>query len=337
MSLKYNFLKELLAIDSPSGFTKNAAAYIHKAIAETGYKPTYTNKGAVKVALGKKPTLALAAHLDTLGAVVSQVKADGTLRFSKIGGLQLNSAEGSYVRIYTADKKIYSGTILMDNPAAHVNKDLDHNNRSIENLHIKIDEEVFEQEDVADLGIAVGDFVCLYTHFEETESGFFKSRFLDNKAGCFILYEVAKHFAKSSKDLPVELFFSNYEEVGHGATSGFDPNIKELLVIDMGVVGDGCQGSEFTCSICAKDSTGPYDYEMKTKLVRLAQEKEIPAVTDVFPFYGSDGSAALRAGNNFRVALIGPGVAASHGNERTHKKAIEATIDLCIAYIEEYL
>lgn len=295
----------------------------------------YTNKGAVKVALDENPTLALAAHVDTLGAIVSNIKSDGLLRFSTIGGLQLNSAEGEYVHIYTLNNKVYKGTILIDNPAAHVNKSVGTTVRTIENLHIKLDEEVFTAKDVNDLGIMPGNFVCLYPNYEEIDSGFIKSRFLDNKAGCFVLLEIAKFYAEKGISLPVELFFSNYEEVGHGAATGFSKSIKELLVIDMGVVGENCNGTEYACSICAKDSSGPYDYEMRKKLTELAELKHIDHKTDIYPFYGSDGSAALRAGNNFRVALIGPGVAASHGNERTHKRAISATIELCKAYIDQ--
>jgi len=329
-------LQELIAIDSPSGFTQKACSYIFNKLKSYGLSPIYTNKGAVKVALGENPTLALAAHVDTLGAIVSNIKSDGLLRFSTIGGLLLNSAEGEYVRIYTLNDKIYKGTILIDNPAAHVNKSVSSVARTIDNLHIKLDEEVSIANDVTKLGILPGNFVCLYPNYEETESGFIKSRFLDNKAGCYVLLEIAKSYAEKGISLPVELFFSNYEEVGHGAATGFDANIKELLVIDMGVVGDNCNGTEFTCSICAKDSSGPYDFEMRKKLTNLAESNNLDCVTDIYPFYGSDGSAALRAGNNFRVALIGPGVAASHGNERTHKRSITSTIELCKAYIDQY-
>ena len=335
--MDYTILNELINIDSPSGFTKQASAYIFDLLKSYGFNPFYTNKGAVKVHLGADPTIAIAAHVDTLGAIVSEIKNDGTLRFSTIGGLQLNSAEGEYVRVYTLDDKVVNGTILIDNPAAHVNKTIAETKRNLDNLHIRLDEVVKSKEDVLDLGIDIGDIVCLYPNYEELESGYIKSRFLDNKAGCFVLLELSRQISESNKNLPVELYFSNYEEVGHGAATGFAPNIKELLVIDMGVVGDGCTGDETLCSICAKDSSGPYDFEMRKKLTELAKKDKLQFTTDIFPFYGSDGSAALRAGNNFRVALIGPGVAASHGNERTHKQGIEATISLTKAYINTFV
>ena len=332
----YSTLKELIAIDSPSGYTENACQYIFNLLKSYGYQPEYTNKGAVKCALGKNPTLALAAHVDTLGAIVSGIKSNGTLSFSLLGGLSLTGAEGEYVKIITHEGKTYTGTILLNNPSVHANNEKEKTERSIKSMHIRIDEEVYDKEDVEKLGIEVGDIICLDVKYQELENGFIKSRFLDNKAGCFVLFEIARKLKAQGKEVPVELFFSNYEEVGHGGTVGYSENIKELLVLDMGVLGDDCQGNEVSCSICAKDSSGPYDYTFRKKLVDIAKKNNIPYKIDVYPHYGSDGSAALRAGNDFRVALIGMGVAASHGTERTHKKGIEATIDLCLAYINQY-
>ncbi|MDF1674110.1 MAG: M42 family metallopeptidase [Vicingaceae bacterium] len=332
----YKTLQELIAIDSPSGYTDNASKYIFNLLKSYGYQPEYTNKGAVKCALGNNPTLALAAHVDTLGAIVSGIKSNGTLSFSLLGGLSLTGAEGEYLKIITHDGKIYTGTILLNNPSVHANKEKEKTERSIKSMHIRVDEEVYTKEDVEKLGIEVGDIICVDVKYQELDNGFIKSRFLDNKAGCFVLFELARRLKEQGKEVPVELFFSNYEEVGHGGTVGYSQNIKELLVLDMGVLGDDCQGNEVSCSICAKDSSGPYDYSFRKKLVDLAKENNIPYKVDVYPHYGSDGSAALRAGNDFRVALVGMGVAASHGTERTHKKGIEATIDLCLAYINQY-
>ena len=202
-------------------------------------------------------------------------------------------------------------------------------------MHVRLDEVVASKQDVLSLGINVGDFICFEPHYQELSSGYIKSRFMDNKAGCFVLFELARRIKEKGWNVPVQLFFSNYEEVGHGGTCGFAHSVKELLVVDMGVVGKGTAGKETACSVCAKDSSGPYDYLMRKKLVTVAKESDIDYCLDVYPFYGSDGSAALRAGNDFRVALIGPGVSASHGVERTHKKGIEATVDLCMAYIKE--
>ena len=330
---KYNTLKELIAIDSPTGYTSDASKFIFNLLTSYGYAPEYTNKGAVRCALGANPTLAIAAHVDTLGAIVSGIKSNGTLAFSLLGSLSLTGAEGEYVKIITHSGKIITGTILLDNPSKHANSEKEKTLRTLDSMHIRIDEEVYNKEDVEKIGIEVGDIICVDVKYEELESGFIKSRFLDNKAGCYVLFELAKRLKEQGKEVPVEIFFSNYEEVGHGGTVGYSDSIEELLVIDMGVLGDACQGNEVSCSICAKDSSGPYDYDFRKKLIDLAQANNIPYKVDVYPHYGSDGSAALRAGNDFRVGLIGMGVAASHGTERTHVKGIEATIDLCLAYI----
>ncbi len=332
---KYKTLQELIAIDSPSGYTDNASKYIFDLLTSYGYSPEYTNKGAVKCALGANPKVAIAGHVDTLGAIVSGIKADGTLSFSLLGGLSLTGAEGEYVKIITHEGKTYTGTILINNPSVHANNEKEKTQRSIKSMHIRVDEEVYTKEDVEKLGIGVGDIICVDVKYQELASGFIKSRFLDNKAGCYVLFELARRLKEQGKSVPVEIFFSNYEEVGHGGTVGYSDSIEELLVIDMGVLGDDCEGNEVSCSICAKDSSGPYDYNFRKRLVDLAQKNNIPYKVDVYPHYGSDGSAALRAGNDFRVGLIGMGVAASHGTERTHIKGIEATIDLCLAYIND--
>lgn len=327
----YSSLEQLIAIDSPSGFTDWACDFIVDHLKQYDLSPERTHKGAVRCALGDAPKLSIAAHVDTLGAIISGVKGDGTLKFSTIGGLSLTGAEGEYVRIHTLEGKVFTGTILLNDPSSHTNKSRESSARSLDTMHIRVDEEVHSQNDVKKRGIEIGDMVCLYPNYEELDNGYIKSRFLDNKAGCYVLFELARRF--QGKNVPVEIFFSNYEEVGHGGTCGYSDDIEELLVIDMGVLGDACEGLETSCSICVKDSTGPYDYNMRKKLVELARAGEIPHKQDVYPYYGSDGSAARSAGHDFRVGLIGPGVASSHSTERTHKKGIEATIDLCEAYI----
>ncbi len=327
-------LKNLVEIDSPTGFTEQACEYSAEVLRGYGYEPELSNKGAVRCSMGPAPRLAIAAHTDTLGAMVSGLNSDGTLAVSTIGGLSLNMAEGEYVKVYTMAGKVLTGTFLLDNPSSHANKDLNKTRRDTSNMHIRLDEEVYKEADTRELGVRPGDIVSFDPRYQELPSGYVKGRFMDNKAGCFVLFEIARRLPPSNAGIPVELFFSNYEEVGHGGTCGYSDTIEELLVIDMGVLGDPCEGSEVRCSICAKDTSGPYDYAMRKKLVGLAEEKSIPHSVDVYPYYGSDGSAALRAGNDFRVGLVGPGVAASHGVERTHVKGIEATIELCLAYIE---
>jgi putative aminopeptidase FrvX len=328
-------LRELIAIDSPSGFTDAAVRYIISEAEKLGLQAHKTRKGAVKINLSENPRLVLAAHLDTLGLIVSGINANGTLSFSPIGSPSLNDIEGEHVRVYTLGGKVFTGTVYLDNPAKHANANLSTTVRTPENMHVLLDEEVFSKNAVKALGISVGDFIALETNYREMPSGYIKSRFLDNKIACLVLLEVARYFVERRQKPPISLFFSNYEEVGHGAAGGYEESIEEMLVLDMGVVGNACEGNELFCSICAKDSSGPYDYAMRTKLTQLAEKNNIAYRTDVYPYYSSDGSAAWRAGGQFRVALIGAGVAASHGSERAHVKGIEASIQLCIAYAEE--
>lgn len=328
------FLRDLIAIDSPSGYTHHAADHIVAAFSALGYAPRRTAKGAVVVPLGDAPRVALAAHTDTLGAIVAGINANGTLRFSLLGGPLLPSFESAYVRVHTLDGRTCTGTLLLNNPSTHANNKAATAERTTESMHVRLDERVSTAKDVADLGIRVGDIIAVDPRYVELPSGYIKSHFLDNKAGCFVLYEVARRCAELGLRPPVELFFSTYEEVGHGGAAGWSPTIEEMLVIDMGVVGDPCQGTETSCSICAKDSGGPYDYGFRKRLVDLAEQHGIAHALDVYPFYSSDGTAAWRAGVDVRVALIGPGVHASHGMERTHVDGINATVELCMRYVE---
>ena len=326
-------LRELIAIDSPTGYTDHAAAYIVGVLESMGYSPIRTRKGAVKVALGETPRIAVAAHTDTLGAIVSGIHPNGTLRFSVLGGPLLPSFESAYVRIHTLEGKVYTGTLLLNNPSTHANNKAGTAERTTDSMHVRIDECVNNAEGVKELGIRVGDIIAVDPRYQELPSGYIKSHFLDNKAGCFVLFEIARRCKDLGLTPPVELFFSTYEEVGHGGAAGWSPTVEDLLVIDMGVVGDPCTGNERSCSICAKDSGGPYDYAFRQELVGVAESNSIPHAIDVYPFYSSDGTAAWRAGIDVRVGLIGPGVHASHGMERTHVEGINATVDLAMAWI----
>ncbi len=331
-----HLLEKLLAIDSPSGFTGNAEEFIVSTLSSMGYTPRKTNKGAVVCPLGSTPTLGIAAHTDTLGAIVSKVNVNGTLGFSLLGGPLLPSFECAYVRIHTLGGKVYTGTVLFNNPSVHANKQAAKTERTTDVMHIRVDELVENADDVKGLGIGVGDIVAFDTKYQAMENGFIKSHFLDNKAGCFVLFLIAIQAKELGISPPVELFFSNYEEVGHGGAAGHSSSVKDLLVIDMGVIGDQLDGRETMCSICAKDSGGPYDYEFRKTLVELARRDSIPHAVDVYPFYSSDGTAAWRAGLDARVALIGPGVAASHGMERSHVAGIQATVDLSMSFIKHH-
>lgn len=330
-------LESLLKIHSPTGFTNDVIKYISSLFADNkDIKKTLTNKGSLLISFDDDPELLLTAHIDTLGAMVKEVKNNGTLELTQLGSYPWNSFEGEYVTIRNSKGKLFRGTFLLNNPADHVNKNLRTEKRDNNNMSVRIDEPVQNEDDVKKLGISIGDFVFYDNRFEYTKSGFIKSRFLDDKACAAILIELIKDLSKIKNKKKVGFYFSNYEEVGHGSAIGIPASVKELLVLDMAVVGDGCSGSEDSVSICVKDSSGPYDFDVSQKLKDLSVKNKINFNIDIYPYYGSDGSAALRAGYDVRVGLIGPGVSASHGVERTHRKGIAETYKLAKAYINNF-
>lgn len=331
------FAKKLLSIDSPSGYTKKAIHFLETEAAQLGYRCEKTVKGNLLIYVdgqNKDKTVGLCAHCDTLGLMVRSIKSNGTLALTKIGGPITPTLDSEYCRIYTRDGRVYTGTILSTSPAAHVFKDSETKDRSIDEIEVRIDEVVKTKEDVKALGIENGDIVAIDPKVEITESGFIKSRFLDDKISASALFGVLK-FMKDYNVVPLHnliFIMSTYEEVGHGC-SYIPEEIEELLAVDMGCIGLDLSCTEYDVSICAKDSSGPYDYDMTSKLINLAKEEELSYAVDIYPFYGSDVSASLRGGNNIKGALIGPGVHASHGMERTHYQAVEHTMKLILAYL----
>ncbi|MEA4820808.1 MAG: M42 family metallopeptidase [Erysipelotrichales bacterium] len=323
--------------DSPSGFTKNAIVVIDELLKEIGYQGKRTQKGNLVVDLegiDNDYVVATSAHVDTLGLMVRSIKSNGYLAVTNIGGPIIPTLDGEYCKIVTRDNKKYSGTILSTSAAIHVYKDASSKTRDIDNIEVRIDEVVKNAKDVEGLGISNGDYVLIDPKFTLTKSGFIKSRFIDDKGSACCLLSILKYF-KDNKIKPknkTKFIFVVHEEVGHGA-SAISDDIKEFVTIDMGCVGLDLAGNEYAVSIAAKDSGGPYDYELTTRLINLAKDNKLSYVVDIFPYYGSDIGAAYRAGHDFKGALIGPGVHASHGMERTHLDAIRNTIELMILYL----
>lgn len=332
-----SFLVELLSVNSPTGYTKQATEFLKETIESFGYGTNTTPKGNLLVEVEGEDTTqtrALSAHVDTLGLMVRSINSDGTLALTTLGGPQTATLDSEYCKIITREGKTYTGTILSKSPSSHVYKDAASRKRDIDNLMVKIDERVENKEEVKNLGIQNGDIIAYDPKVEVTDSGFIKSRFLDDKASVAILVGILQQLKNENITPATNLtfIFSTYEEVGHG-TAWIPENITELLAIDMGCIGDDLDCTEFDVSICAKDSSGPYDYELTSKLTTYAKEKNLNYAVDIYPMYGSDASAALRGGANIRAALIGPGVASSHGMERTHVEAIENTFQLISEYI----
>lgn len=327
----------LCHIPSPTGFTARAEQFIKDKIGELGYSPLSTNKNAIIVELGGEgEPLLLSAHLDTLGAMVRAVKSNGRLRITKIGGYPERNLEGVNCTIHTYSGKEYSGTFQPVSPATHVNLELAKEVRDDSNIEVVIDEKISCKDDVGALGIMSGNFISIDPGTVKTSTGFIKSRHLDDKASCALLIGLAKYLKENGTALKrkVYLMFSNHEEVGHGASASIPEDVVEMIAVDMGAIGDDLETDEHKVSICAKDSSGPYNYEITKKLVELAEKEGLNYAVDIYPYYGSDAGAALRAGHDIRTALIGPGVSASHGYERAHREGLENSFKLLLAYLE---
>ena len=328
----------LLSIDSPTGYTLNVTDELLRMLREMGFEPCRTRKGAVACCLGGEGRpLALAAHVDTLGLMVRTIKGNGRLAFTRLGGPAFNAVETENVTVVTREGQRYTGVVQLCNASTHVNREMDSEKRDENTLEILLDENVSSRENVEKLGISVGDVVCLDPRSRVTPSGFIRSRFLDDKLSAGMLLALAKGVADGTVKpaRKTTIFFSVYEEVGHGASNGLPEDTEDLLVVDMGCVGDGLTCTEMQVSICAKDSGGPYDYSMTSELIALSKANGIDYAVDVYPAYGSDAGTALRAGHDIRYALIGSGVYASHGYERSHVKGVENSLRLIEAFVEK--
>ena len=330
---------DVLDIDSPTGFTKNAADHIMAEYKKLGFEPKLTTKGGVIVDLGGKNSedaILVEAHMDTLGGMVCKIKDNGNLELTPLGGFSPNNGEAENCRIYTRDGKIYEGTFQLNDASVHVNDDYKTTAREFKSMEVVVDEEVSSADDTKKLGIMIGDIVAFEPRTRVTKSGYIKSRFLDDKLSVGILLSQAKYLA-DNKITPERRLFHHitvYEEVGHGACGTVPDGVTEILSVDMGCIGDGLDCKETQVSICAKDSAGPYNYDVVSNLIKTAKDNNIDFAVDVYPHYGSDADAALNAGYDVRHGLIGAGVYASHGYERSHKKGVENTFKLLINYIK---
>lgn len=330
--------KKVLSIDSPTGYTKDVADYVMSAYEALGYHPVKTVKGGVLVEIGgedEKDAILLEAHMDTLGAMVREIKGNGRLKLSPLGGMNPNNAEAENCRIITRFDGKYEGTFQLENASIHVNGEYNDTKRSYDNMEVVLDENVTSEEETRKLGIMEGDIVAFDPRTTITEKGYIKSRFLDDKLSVGILLGFAK-FLKEEKITTKRKIYHHitvYEEVGHGACGTVPEGVTEILSVDMGCIGDTLQCNEHQVSICAKDSVGPYNYEVVTNLIKAAKEHNIDFAVDVYPHYGSDADAALEAGYDCRHGLIGAGVYASHGYERSHVDGARNTLELLKAYL----
>ena len=331
--------EQLLSIDSPAGFTDYAALWLKSSFEMLGFSTAITTKGGVLVDLGGEDTdngLLLAAHADTLGGMVAQVKGNGGLRISPLGGMNPYNAEAENVRIYTRSGKVLEGTFQLCNASIHVNGDYNTAKRTFDNMEVLLDEDVHSAADTKALGIEVGDIVSFDPRTRRTASGYLKSRFLDDKLSVGILLGLARYIADNRICLQRRTYIhiTVYEEVGHGGAASVPDGVTEAISVDMGCVGEGLSCTERQVSICAKDSGGPYSYQVVGKLIEAAKKVEADYAVDVYPRYGSDVETTLCAGFDLRHGLIGPGVYASHGYERSHIDGVFNTLKVLCGYLD---
>ena len=328
------YLEKMVKIPSPTGFTDRIIVCLKKHAMEMGFEWQETKKGSIFFKFpgtsAKPKKIMLAAHVDTLGAMVTEVR-DQTLKLALVGTYPYLYLIGDYCKIHTFDGQSFEGTILPDNPASHVNKNLSELNINRDTISVRPDIVLEEGESLADY-FQSGNFISLDPKFTRV-NGFIKTRHLDDKAPAAIMLHLADRLKEEPSESDIYLYFNVTEETGQGI-SGL-PELDELIIMDMGVVGEGCQGTEFDVSLCTMDSSGPYHYGLTRRLAACAEKAKIPYKTDVFPYYSSDGSTYLRGGHDVKTALIGPGVGASHGYERTHEIALDRTYRLVWTYIKE--
>ncbi|WP_079709993.1 M42 family metallopeptidase [Paraliobacillus ryukyuensis] len=335
-------IKELVSIPSPSGNTKEVIQFVKNLLDDLGVTTKTNRKGGLIATVPGKDNAhhrMLTAHVDTLGAMVKEIKPNGRLKLDLIGGFRYNATEGEYCTIETAQGTTYTGTILMHQTSVHVYKDAGSAERNQENMEVRIDAKVENDQDVRALGMEVGDFVSFDPRVELTDNGFIKSRHLDDKASVAMLIQLLRRIKEENITLPYTTHFliSNNEEIGYGGNSNISPETVEYLAVDMGAMGDGQRTDEYTVSICAKDGSGPYHYGLRKQLVHLCETNNIPYKVDIYPYYASDASAAIHAGHDVIHGLIGPGIDASHAYERTHEESLLQTEKLLFNYVQSAL
>lgn len=338
LSYMLGILVQLLDTPSPTGLTGKAIGLIEEELQTLGVQSQRTPKGALtwEIAGTGDQHVTLSGHVDTLGAMVKAIKDNGRLSLHMLGGYDWATIEGEDVQVHTQEGRVITGTVVNVKQSTHVHgPELRNLQRDQSNMEVRLDEVTRSSSETLTLGIKVGDFVSLDAHPVVTPSGYVKARHLDNKAAVAIFLYMTRQLIQTPPTKTVAFHITTYEEVGHGAATGIPEQTNELIAVDMAAVGEGQTSSEHHATLCVADSTGPYDHDLSNRLRKAGKDAGIDLRVDIYPYYGSDGSAAWRAGGNYPVALVGPGVDASHAYERTHTEALEATTDLLMQYLAE--
>ena len=337
MPFLINTMERLIKTPSPVGYYKEMKPVLEEVVTGLGYTVTYDNRNTAYVTLegeDSSKTVCLSAHADTLGLMVRGFNADGTLRIRALGGVHFVSCEGENVTVHTRDGREYTGMMICKLHSSHAYDNVKTLTRDEDTVFVLLDEDVRSEADVRALGIGHGDYISIDTRMTVTKNGFIKSRFIDDKAAMACSLAVLKHLKEAGlKPRYNTLFaFPFYEEIGFGGIC-VPPHVSEFVSVDIGIMGPDSDGNEHTVTICAKDASMPYDYDLTNKLIALAEREGCRYAVDLFYRYGSDASQAIKGGNNVRHATFGMSVYCSHGVERTHVDGIENTAKLMLAYL----
>jgi peptidase M42 family hydrolase len=337
-------LLELLAIPSPAGLTDSVVHYTGCKLDEIGISYELTRRGTIRAVLRRNiperrrsnPACAVVAHLDTLGAMVREVKSSGRLALMPIGTWSSRWAEGGRVTVFT-DKGKYRGSVLPLLASGHVyNEAIDSQPVRWDQLEVRVDEELRSDADARALNIQIGDFVAFDPSPEILDNGYIVSRYLDDKAGVAALLAALKAMMDAGVPVPMDCHavFTISEEVGSGARAVIEEDVSEVIGIDIGPVAQGQGASEEGVTIPLMDSAGPHDYHLTRRLLKLCEDFGIPSNRDVFRFYHSDAGAAVSAGHDVRTALLCFGTDASHGYERTRLQTLVHLAELLTLYMQ---
>ena len=332
-------MRRLIEVPSPVGYYVEIKPLIEELAKDLGYQVTYDNRDTAYISVAGEDTsktVCISAHADTLGFMIRGVNPDGTLRLRAVGGINFANVEGENVTVHTRGGKKYTGMLVCAHHSAHAYDDAKTMERNENTVFVLLDENVNSAEDVRALNIKNGDYVSIDPRFTVTENGYIKSRFIDDKAAMACSFFALKYLANNNvKPKYNTIFaFSFYEEIGFGCI--YVPNeISEYVAMDIAILGPDSDGSEKKVTICAKDASMPYDYDLTNRLISAAESCGADYAVDLFYRYGSDASQAIKGGNNVRAAAFGMGVYSSHGVERAHLDGIENTARLMLAYILE--
>lgn len=329
--------RRLVNTPSPVGYYPLLNPVLEEIAASFGRELTFDRRGTPYIILegqDNSKTVVVGAHSDTIGLIVRRVDADGMIRVRQLGGINYSSLEGETVTIHTRDGRAYTGLFACQSHSVHVFDDARTLERNENTMMVILDEKVSSKEDVYALGIRNGDFVSIDPRCQVTPNGYLKSRFIDNKGAMACCFAMLKYLTEH--DLKPKfrtlLAFPYTEEIGFGGTY-VPEEASEYVALDIGLIGPDYDGDEYKVSICAKDNAAPYDYDLTSRLVSYAEKAGCDYAVDVFYRYGTDGNAAVRAGNNLRSAAFGMAVYCSHGMERTHITGLENTTNLLLAYV----